>query len=88
MATFRAFYLDVSNWYFILEEMAHAYSIKYFLVKNSKNTHPPIMILIPYNLSPDRNGPLVKTYAIFINRKSCINSKENFLKFDYLCLKE
>ena len=78
MPTFRAFYLDVSNWYFILEEMAHAYSIKYFLVKNSENTHSPIMILVPYNLHTDRNGPLVKTYAIFINRKSRIFKEEHF----------
>ena len=26
MTTFRAFYLDVSTWYFILEEMTHVYS--------------------------------------------------------------
>ena len=80
MATFRVSYLDVSTWYFIFEEMTHAYSIKYFLVKKSENTHPPIMILVPYNLPHDRNGPLLKTYANFIHRKSCII--KNFLQFD------
>ena len=80
MAPFRESYLDISTWYFILEEMTHAYSIKYFLVKKSENTHSPIMILVPYNLPHDRNGPLLKTYANFINRKSFII--KHFLQYD------
>ena len=51
IATSRVFYLDVSTWYFILDEMTRAYSIKYFLVKNSENTHPPIMILYYWYLT-------------------------------------